>query len=214
MTQQINLILPELRPKFDWLALQIVASVALLGFLLVFVLAQVLSVRLDRIKSQADVVSIEMTSLQQQLQSLGQALSQRHGDANLPQKIESVKVEVADRKEVLAFVNIGQSERAPEFSRVFEGLSAQKIDGVWLTGFQLVPSAIELQGRLLDPVLLPAYISRLNAETVFFGRRFSALEMKGVDPVKIPDGQEKPSFDQRYTEFALRTDAIVAEKKQ
>ena len=34
MSQQINLLLPELRPRFDWLALPVVAAAGLAGLLL------------------------------------------------------------------------------------------------------------------------------------------------------------------------------------
>ena len=116
----------------------------------------------------------------------------------------------------MAFVGIGQPTRAPEYSKVLKGLAEQRVEGVWLTGFRLVPSAIELRGRLLDPALLPVYINRLNTDTVFFGRRFSALEMKGVDPAaeKAPDSkiEAKPVVGRRYTEFVLYTDSIPAEK--
>jgi hypothetical protein len=145
--------------------------------------------------------------MQQQLVSLGQSLGQRKADTNLPEKISLEKAGIADRKEVMAFVGIGQPTRAPEYSKVLKGLAEQRVEGVWLTGFRLAPSAIELRGRLLDPALLPVYINRLNADTVFFGRRFSAHEMKGVDPVaeKAPDSkiEAKPVVGRRYTEFVL-----------
>jgi hypothetical protein len=35
MSQQINLVLPELRPRFDWLGLPVVAAAAIVGLLLV-----------------------------------------------------------------------------------------------------------------------------------------------------------------------------------
>lgn len=216
MSQQINLLLPELRPKFDWLGLPVVLTAALVGLLLLAGLAQMQLMQLDRIKYEAASLSAQSAGLQQQLVSLGQSLGQRKADANLPGQIALEKTGIADRKEVMAFVGIGQPTRVPEYSKVLKGLAEQRVEGVWLTGFRLVPSAIELRGRLLDPTLLPVYINRLNADTVFFGRRFSALEMKGVDPAteKAPDSKPdtKPVVGRRYTEFVLHTDSIPAEK--
>jgi hypothetical protein len=172
--------------------------------------------QLDRIKYEAASLSAQSAGLQQQLVSLGQSLGQRKADANLPGQIALEKTGIADRKEVMAFVGIGQPTRVPEYSKVLKGLAEQRVEGVWLTGFRLAPSAIELRGRLLDPTLLPVYINRLNADTVFFGRRFSALEMKGVDPAaeKALDSklETKPVVGRRYTEFVLHTDSIPAEK--
>jgi hypothetical protein len=216
MSQQINLLLPELRPKFDWLGLPVVLTAALVGLLLLAGLAQMQLMQLDRIKYEAASLSAQSAGLQQQLVSLGQSLGQRKADANLPGQIALEKTGIADRKEVMAFVGIGQPTRVPEYSKVLKGLAEQRVEGVWLTGFRLVPSAIELRGRLLDPTLLPVYINRLNADTVFFGRRFSALEMKGVDPAaeKALDSklETKPVVGRRYTEFVLHTDSIPAEK--
>ncbi len=216
MSQQINLLLPELRPKFDWLGLPVVLAAALAGLLLLAGLAQMQFMQLDRTKLEAASVGAQAAGLQQQLVALGQSLGQRKPDANLPEKISLEKTGIADRREVMAFVGIGQPTRVPEYSKVLKGLAEQRVEGVWLTGFRLVPSAIELRGRLLDPALLPVYINRLNADTVFFGRRFSALEMKGVDPAaeKALDSklETKPVVGRRYTEFVLRTDSIPAEK--
>jgi type II secretory pathway pseudopilin PulG len=216
MSQQINLLLSELRPKFDWLGLPVVLAAALAGLLLLAGLAQMQLMQLDRIKLEAASVGAQSAGLQQQLVSLGQSLGQRKADANLPEKISVEKTGIADRKEVMTFIGIGQPTRVPEYSKVLKGLAEQRVEGVWLTGFRLVPSAIELRGRLLDPALLPVYINRLNADTVFFGRRFSALEMKGVDPAaeKSLDSklETKPVVGRRYTEFVLHTDSIPAEK--
>lgn len=216
MTQQINLLLPELRPKFDWLGLPVVLGAAAAGLLLLIVLAQLQTMQLDRTKLELTTVGAQATGLQQQLVILGQSLGQRKGDANLPEKISLEKAGIADRKEVMAFVGIGQPARAPEYSKIFKGFSDQRVEGAWLVGFRLAPAAIELRGRLLDPALLPVYINRLNSDTVFFGHRFSALEMKGVDPAAEMSvdakAEQKPASGRRYTEFVLRTDAIPAEK--
>lgn len=216
MSQQINLLLPELRPRFDWLGLPVVLVVTLAGFALMIGLGMMQSMQLERAKVAAESIVAQTTGVQQQLQSLGQSLSQRRGDATLPEKITAAKAGIADRKEVMAFVGLGESPRPPEFSRVFKGLAGQRVEGVWLVGFKLAPAAIELRGRLLDPALLPVYINRLNADTTFFGRRFSALEMKGVDPAAEktanPPTEIKPAIGGRYTEFVLHTDAIPVEK--
>ena len=83
---------------------------------------------------------------------------------------------------------------------------------------------LKLRGRLLDATLLPAYIERLNGDAAFQGRRFSALEMKGVVPVVEARGGQVPvnanapqaaSPGRPYTEFTLRSGAAsVGERAQ
>lgn len=58
MSQQINLILPALRPRFDWLALPIVLGAAAAGLLLLGIMAIFGSMQASSLKvSEADIKS-------------------------------------------------------------------------------------------------------------------------------------------------------------
>ena len=220
MSQQINLILPELRPRFDWLALPVVAGLALLGLLVVVLIAQFQAYRYGQLSSEAAAINGQLLNLQQQVQALGQAVGARKPNAALPEEVRQMRTGVEQRREVLAFV--GQragSGVSNGFSSMLEGFSRQSIDGVWLVGFALAPSAIEIRGRLLDPAMLPRYIGRLNEEPAFVGRHFSALEMTGVIPpaadATAKAGNAKPVAQLRpYTEFVLRTDKLPLEERR
>ena len=131
MSQQINLLLPELRPKFDWMGLPVVLAAALAGLLLLVGMAQMQLMQLDRTKLEAASVGAQLAGLQQQLVSLGHSMGQRKADANLPEKISLEKTGISDRREVMAFVGIGQSTRAPDYSKVLKVWlsSALKVSG-------------------------------------------------------------------------------------
>lgn len=214
MSQQINLLLPELRPRFDWLALPVVAMVAVAGLLVLLLLAEFQSVRGGQLKSQEADINGQLLNVQQQVQTLSQSLGARQPSATLPQEIAAMKTAVEQRQEVLAFV--GQASAGSTFSAMLEGFSRQSLEGVWLTGFGLAPKNIEIRGRLLDASLLPTYIERLNTDSAFQGRRFSALEMKGVVPVVdarpgVQSASTAPAttLGRPYTEFVLRTEVPV-----
>lgn len=214
MSQQINLLLPELRPRFDWLALPVVAMVAVAGLLVLLLLAEFQSVRGGQLKSQEADINGQLLNMQQQVQTLSQSLGARQPSATLPQEIVAMKTAVEQRQEVLAFV--GQAGAGSTFSAMLEGFSRQSLEGVWLTGFGLAPKNIEIRGRLLDASLLPTYIERLNTDSAFQGRRFSALEMKGVVPVVdsrpgVQSAGTAPAttLGRPYTEFVLRTEVPV-----
>lgn len=214
MSQQINLILPGLRPRFDWLALPLVAAIAVAGIVCVVLLAQFQAYRHARLGSEAAAINGKLLNLQQQVQALGQAVGARKPNAALPEEIRLLRSGVEQRREVLEFVGRRQGGGGPVgFSPMLAGLSRQTLDGVWLVGFSLAPAAIEMRGRLLDPALLPRYIGRLNDDPAFAGRRFAALEMKGVVPVApaADTGAAKPPAPMRpYTEFVLRSDKTPA----
>lgn len=212
MSQQINLLLPELRPRFDWLGLPVVAAAALGGLLLVVALTSVGVMRTNAIRDSEAAIRSQLAALQQQVQSLGVTLGARQGDTALDQKLAAARLAAAQRQEVLNVVAQGDLPSSHAYSGLLRGFSRQVVEGVWLTGFGFAQKDIEIRGRLTDPVLLPVYINRLNAEPAFAGRRFAALDMKGVDPADdkrdaATASPIKAATAPRYTEFALRTEA-------
>lgn len=218
MSQQINLLLPALRPRFDWLGLPAVLGAAVLGLVLLGVLSVLGSMQLDQLRTNQEAVKQQLQAVQQQIQSLGQALGARQADSTLDKQIAAARLAVTQRQEVLSVIAQGDVTRGNTYSGLLQGLSRQTVEGVWLLDFGFADKDIEIRGRLLDPALLPTYINRLNSEPAFAGRRFAALDMKGVDPADEKrdeaTGAVKSKMPARYTEFVLRTDPQAGEKMQ
>lgn len=215
MSQQINLLLPELRPRFDWLALPVVAAAGAAGLLLIALLASAGVMRVNALKENETALRAQLAVVQQQVQTLGQRLGARQGDTTLDQQLAAARLAVAQRQDVLNVVAQGDLPSSHAYSGLFEGFSRQVVEGAWLTGFVFAQKNIEIRGRLTDPALLPVYIGRLNAESAFAGRRFAALDMKGVEPA--PASAETPAAPParaavlpRHTEFVLRTEPEAA----
>jgi hypothetical protein len=218
MSQQVNLLLPALRPRFDWLALPVVAGAALAGLILVVLLSLFGASRAASLKTQEGETRNQLAAVQQQVQALGQSLAARQADTNLERQLAAARLAVTQRQEVIAVIAQGDLTQGNAYSGLLHGFSRQTTDGVWLLGFGFADKDIEIRGRLLDPALLPTYINRLNNEPAFAGRRFAALDMKGFDPAdeKRTDAapQAKPRAPARYTEFALRTALASGQEKQ
>lgn len=211
MSQQINLLLPELKPRVDWLALPVVAAFALVGLLLLVGLATVTAMRAESLRAKEAAIKTQLLALQQQVQTLGQSLGARQGDSLLDTQIAAARLGVAQRQEVLNVIARGEVTGSNAYSGLLQGFSRQGVEGVWLVGFGFADKDIEIRGRLTDPALLPVYINRLNDEPAFAGRRFSALDMKGFDPLdekrEVASGTEvQTKVKARYTEFVLRTE--------
>lgn len=210
MSQQINLLLPELRPRFDWLGLPVVVGAGLVALVLVAVLAVAGATKADDLLARERTLKGELSALQAESLALGKTLGERRGDAGLPQKLDLTRLEVGQRRQVLDLLTGGGFGAGQGFSGVFQGFSRQIVKGVWLVGFGVSGSEIEIRGRLTDPALLPAYVGKLNAEAAFAGRRFSTLDMKGVVPTAAADAAPAP-----YTEFVLSTaSTLSAEPKK
>lgn len=217
MSQQINLLLPALRPRFDWLALPVVAGVALAGLVLISILAVLGLSQAANLKASEAEIKNQLAAVQQQVQTLGQSLAARQGDTSLDRQIATARLALTQRQEVLAVIAQGDITQGSAYSGLLQGFSRQTVDGVWLVGFGFADKEIEIRGRLLDPALLPTYINRLNDEPAFAGRRFATLDMKGFDPADDKRSDSPPSVKTkvpaRYTEFALRTELIAGQEK-
>jgi len=216
VSQQINLILPELRPRFDWLGLPVVASAALAGLLLLTALGAYTGWQAGRLQGRETGLNNRLLTLQGQVQTQASMLAGRKGDPALPGEIEATRLSVSQRREVMAVIEQGSVGDGPGYSALLQGFSRQVAAGVWLVGFSFAGKDVEIRGRLTDPGLLPGYIARLNDESAFTGRRFARLDMKDVDPAAdvrsaVPTAAAaKPQALGRYTEFVLRSEQLPA----
>lgn len=216
MSQQINLILPELRPRFDWLALPMVAAAAGGAMFLVVALFIYASWRVDTLAARDATVKASLQTYQQQTSELGVALGARKGDATLPERIEAMRLAVTQREEALAALGHGRKDEYGVYSETLKGFSRQITDGLWLTGFSLAGKEVEIQGRLTDPAVLPVYIRRLNTDGAFAGKRFEALEMRAgggalaaaVDKLLATPTDKPTNLEPPYTEFVLRSQLL------
>ncbi len=214
MTQQINLINPDLQPRHDWLAFKSVALATGVAAALVTIFSVYATISAGSALSAQQQASERLAAKQQELEGVQATLAARKGDPALDQEIERLKQEVAARREVLRLAEESATTGGAGFADMMRGFSRQAMDGVWLSGFTISGAGIDIRGRLLDPSLLPAYIARLNAEPAFRGRRFAALDMADVAPKPVdaspavaggmPAPKVTPVAAPRFTEFALR----------
>lgn len=214
MSQQINLILPELQQRLDPLSLPVVCSLAAATVLAVAGLVAWESTATQRLKARLNAQTEEIEAVRQQLDGLAQALAKRPLRPELLTEIETARLAVAQRREALdALTRAGAG--GPGHAGIFRGFAAQTMPGVWLTGFSLHGDQIEIRGRLSEPATLPSYIAGLNGNAAFAGRHFAALAMQGVaanpgTPAGHAGELAKPARP-RYTEFALRSNLPAAE---
>ncbi len=187
MSQQINLLLPELRRRRDWLAFPTVAVAALLVLLGVAGLALWGRQQVEALLAEQRRGEAELGALRQRVQALGVALAARRPNPALKEEVDRLAEGLRQRNEALEAVESGRSGSREGQSGAMRAFARQTVDGVWLTGFSLASSDVEIRGRLSDAALLPHYIRRLNGEPAFQGRRFAALAMQeGGAPAVAP----------------------------
>jgi hypothetical protein len=199
MAQQINLYDPALRRQHDWLALGNVLGLA--GVLAIGVAAAGYVTRLDLPALNARIAQQEtqLTTLRNQIATLGQQASTRKPDARLEQEIASKRQLLGMREEVRNALRQNLSDAAGNrFTDYLLGFARQTVNGLWLTAFNIdaVSGSIEIKGCTTDPALLPEYIRRLNHEAAIQGRAFSALKLTAIKtdkPEAAPRGTSSPA---------------------
>lgn len=208
MSQQINLLLPALRPRRNWLALPVVLGLALAGVAAVGAVAAWERYQVHTLSQHQLQADTEIRALQQQIQAFGQTLASRKPNAALVAEIDRLNEFLQQREAALRLVEAGQLPAgAAGHSSLMRGFARQALDGVWLTGFSFAGDEAEIHGRLTDPSLLPQYIRRLNGEPVFQGRRFATLDMKegGAGGTGAAPGAAPAAAAPRYTDFTLHS---------
>lgn len=206
MSQQINLILDRFQPRFDWLALPVVLTGALVLVLGVVALAGYQQWQLAALRGEESRLAGEAKALQMQMQALGTTLAARRPDPALDAGMARLRADIAQRGEVLRVLREGRiGDGEPGYAEVLAGFSRQVVEGAWLTGFAVQGKEIEIRGRVTEPARLPVYIGRLNGEPAFSGRHFAALDMGDGDPgagaARLPG-----------VGFALRSENMPQEK--
>jgi Tfp pilus assembly protein PilN len=201
MSQQLNLLSADLlrqRQRWTlqqglWLLLALIVAGGI-GTLVLQFLTRQATADLQQLQQAMDQQRIELTNRQ----GAAQAGPAGRIDAELRQLRQR---EAAERRllEVLAG---GQAGRENGHAAVLQALARQADPAVWITGLSLGQDGdtMELQGRMADAAALPAYLRRLQNETLFHGRQFAQLSLQRVEA-----GAEGNLASSAYTEFVLRT---------
>lgn len=204
MSQQINLYDPGLRRRTDPLSLTNVALGAAVLLVCVVGIGAMVRVSAARIEAEARALEPQSKTLQEQLATLGKLASTRKPDPRLEQELSQAQAQLTARNDMLALLQKGLGPQSTAFSDYLRGFARQTPQGLWLVGFSVEGggSAMKIEGRTVDPALIPEYIRRLNHEKAFQGREFASLQLRVPAPAPGKRADEKRSSP-AYHEFAL-----------
>lgn len=179
MSQQINLYDPSLLRRNELLSATNLALVSIVWLVIVVAMGAWSRVTAARLEAEAAVTGPQVKALRDQLTALGQAALTRKPDASVARELGEANAQLATRIEILAMLRKGLGPEAASFAEYLRGFARQTPAGLWLTGFAVDGdgAGMEIQGRTIDPALIPEYIRRLNGEKAFQGRAFSALQL-------------------------------------
>ena len=225
MSQQINLYEDRLRPRLELATALNVALVSLVALMAVAMLAAWTYFDAERKAAAAVQARQVLQAAQEQVKAAAQKAAERKVSPGLQVELSAAKAKLQAGQEVIGALEHGRLADSGEFSQFMQGFAKQAQNDLWLTGFRITDGGqeIEIRGRTLDAALVPAYVQRLDSIPVFQGRRFAALDMRGVEDagdkatatatataVDSKEGAAKAKLPP-YVEFVLRSEHIAAE---
>lgn len=204
MSQQINLYNPLFRRQkkyFSTVTMLQSLGLILLGSLLVYGYAWYRTSGLEKRSVQTE------TTYQATQVRLAQATAMfgpRPPSKLLQDEVVQMDAQVKARRQIIDLLGKGELGNTQGFSEYLRALSRQTLSGLWITGFHVsgTGSDMAINGRTLQPELVPVFINRLKKEPVLAGKTFGMLEMNLPETEKTAQG--KPALRPPYIEFSLR----------
>jgi Tfp pilus assembly protein PilN len=209
LSQQINLYNPIFLTRkklFSAVAMAQALGLLILGSALMTAYA---GYRLFALNKESEVTSAQLAVANAQLARVKAEYGPRVKSQALEQQIQKTEAEMQSLKQVFEILQNGSIGNTMGYSNYLRAFSRQIVDGLWLTDVTIVGAGneITLQGRALNPEMVPAYMNRLKRESVMQGKSFATLEMQvpQIDPIKKNEpAAAKPPALAGYIEFTLR----------
>lgn len=216
MSQQINLFNPIFLKQKKYLSAVTMAQALGLITMGCVLLTSYAVYHSSRLEKQVRATASELTVGQAQLTQLTAALAPRQKSRTLENDIQGKEAEVKSLQQVFGILQSGEFGNRTGYSEYLRAFARQANEGLWLTGFSLYGAGNEigLQGRALQPALVPEYISRLKREPTMRGKSFQTLEM--LVPTVEHAAKSDPSGAKLrapapYIEFNLQSSGIAKE---
>ena len=183
--QQINLYLPELRPKKQWITVNTLLA-STVGLVVMLTLIHFYNLRSLR-SFDANVITIENQQVvaKQRVEKMKKLPLPSNRNA-LDNRIEELQRAIKAR-EIVGFIiedqNLGNAEG---FAAAMDGLARQSINSVALSRIRLSSggSVVELAGEMRKPEDIPLYLQRIQTEKSFYQSRFGLLSVAEVKEKK------------------------------
>ena len=219
MSQQINLFNPIfLKQKKIFSAAHMAQTLGLVlaGALL---LAGYGLYKTSQLEKHAANGKAALAARQARLDVVTREFPPREKSAVLEAEAARMQAELSSLREVQSVLERGDLGNTAGYGEYFRAFARQDLHGVWLTGITIVGAGrdVSVEGRALQPELVPGYLQRLTREAVLQGKAFGSLEIGRADSAagEPPATQTAPaaaSVTAPYVEFRLLSQAPEVRK--
>lgn len=176
--QQINLYLPELRPKREWLTLQNLSICLVLYFLFMLFTLKVSSDDVDNLETIARTKEDAKLASEERLEKY-RTMSKSINVANMDKEIAELKKQVTARQQIRLVIEGQSLGNESGFSHNLQSLARQSLNTIALDRIRLTNGGkyIEMQGQTSSPDDIAYYIELLQAEKSFDDTIFGSLSL-------------------------------------
>lgn len=222
MSQQINLYNPLFLKKeklFSARTMSQALGLVVLGLIGIYAYSAVQAREAERLAKE---YTAQVAAQREQMVALGARSSANVRSKTLETEVARLESAVKVRQGLLDTLTTGQLGNSEGISRYFAAFGRQATPGVWLTGFAIGEGGNDLRvnGRVLHPDLVPAYLRALNREAVMRGRQITELKLSAKDsapaaaappagPASAP--RAEPA---RFVDFSIMAPLRVAEPEK
>lgn len=187
MSQQINLFNPIfLKQKKIFTALPMAEALGLIiaGALL---LTWYAGRSVAELEQSAAAGKALLADREQRLVKANAQFAPRPKSPALTAELAQAEAERKALQDVTMVLKGGSLGDTTGYAEYFRAFSRQNVNGLWLTGLSISGAGndIGVQGRAMQPTLIPNYIARLTGERVMHGKTFASLDI-GRPDVQLP----------------------------
>lgn len=179
MSQQINLFNPIFLkqkkvfgavPMLESLALILAGTVALTWYA---------SYKVGQLERSAAAGKVVLAAREVMLTKAVAQFAPRPRSAAVAAGIAEADARLQALHEVEGVLRSGALGDRSGYAEYFRAFARQNVSGLWLTGLTIegAGNGIGLQGKAMQPTLIPNYIARLTTEKVMHGRTFASLQI-------------------------------------
>jgi Tfp pilus assembly protein PilN len=190
MSQQINLYNPAFRKQqthFSLMTMLQSMAAVLAGSLLMYAYAVHQVSELEYQSAQgAKRLNVEQTALA----GYSAGFSPQQANELLKNELSQLEKKALEASQLLELLRSGAVGNTAGYSEYMRAFSRQIVPGLWLTNFKVSGTQLSLNGAVVTPELVPAYLQKLKNEAAMQGKSFSDLQMKS-------------GKDTKFTEFTL-----------
>ncbi|VUD56798.1 hypothetical protein TDB9533_02404 [Thalassocella blandensis] len=176
--QKVNLYLPELRPRREWLTLQTVVICVVFYFLFMLF---TLKVTTDDVKNLEQIVKTKenaKVASETRLEKY-RNMTKSINVALMDDEIADLRMQVAARQQIRSVIEGQRLGNETGFSQNLQSLARQSLPSISLNRIRLTRGGqyVEMQGETLSPEDIAYYIELLQSEKSFGFSRFGSLSV-------------------------------------